>query len=316
MQPRTAFFGTPALAVPSLEALHEVSEIVRVFCQPDRAAGRGMKQRPPPVKARAQELGLVVEQPRRVRRSEFAASLRALELELALVVAYGRILPLAVLDAPRLGCVNLHASLLPRWRGAGPIQWAVASGDRETGICLMQMDEGMDTGPVLATQRVSIGDEETAGALGVRLGQVAAEVVRREIPRLFAGELTATRQSEEGVTHARMLSKDDGWIDWHQSAAGVHNWVRGMHPWPGACFSLPDGTRVKVHRAAIEHAQGVAGAPGTVLAGEGLHVACATGTVLIGELQLDGKRRLRASDFLSGHPIPAGTRLGSGGRDK
>lgn len=313
---RAIFFGTPQLAVPSLEAVCSVAEVVRVICQPDKPAGRGMKLRPPPVKERALELGLTVEQPTRVRTAEFAASLRALEADVAVVIAYGRILPRAVLDAPRRGCVNVHASLLPRWRGAGPIQWAIVHGDPETGVCLMQMDEGMDTGPVIACERTPIAPDETAAELGDRLARMGASLLEAKLATWVDGALEVTPQPEVGVTLAPLLQKEDGRIDWSVRARAVHDRVRGLFPWPGA-FTELDGEIVKVHRTEVRAEGGVLGPPGTLLRAdaEGIEVACGEGRVALLELQLQGKRRLPARDFLAGHPLQPGLRFGGRGQE-
>lgn len=304
---RAIFFGTPQLAVPSLEAVASIADVALVVSQPDRRAGRGMKLRPPPVKVRAQELGLEVIQPKRVKRPAFAEQLRALEADVAVVIAYGRILPRAVLDAPRRGCVNVHASLLPRWRGAGPIQWAIAHGDAETGVCLMQMDEGMDTGPVLACRRTPIGPNETAGELGPRLAQMGADLLIEELGRWVAGDIEPQPQPTEGVTMAPLLQKEDGRIDWTRGAASVHDRARGLHPWPGA-FTTLAGRVLKVHRTRLVAGEGE---PGAVLrADTELVVACASGAIALDVLQLHGRKRLDASAFLAGHPIELGTRLG------
>lgn len=310
---RAIFFGTPELAVPSLDALVGIADVVRVICQPDRPAGRGMKLRPPPVKERALELGIPVEQPTKVKTPDFAASLRALEADVALVIAYGRILPKAVLEAPRAGCVNVHASLLPRWRGAGPIQWAIASGDAETGVCLMQMDEGMDTGPVIACERTPIDPDETAAQLGARLAQMGADLVRAKLADFVEGRITPVPQDSAAATLAPMLTKEDGRIDWSAPARRVHDRVRGMSPWPGAFTEL--GTeRVKVHATAVRSEAGVAAPPGTIVRAdaEGIEVACGEGVIAILELQLEGKKRLSAAAHLTGHPWAAGMRFGEG----
>lgn len=309
---RAVFFGTPAFAVPSLAALLEVADVAAVVTQPDRRAGRGMKLRPPPVKQLALERGLDVWQPTKVRTADFAERLRALEADVALVVAYGRILPRAVLDAPRLGCVNVHASLLPRWRGAAPINWAIAAGDRESGVCLMQMDEGMDTGPVLACERTPIGAQETAGELSERLSELGAAIVRGELPRYVAGELSPTPQDHDAATHAPLLDKEHGRIDWSEPARVVHDRIRGMLPWPGA-FTTVDGSRVKVHRTHLVHEDEVSAEPGALVRADahGIEIACGRGLLAIDELQLEGKRRVTAAEFLTGHRWPEGTRLGT-----
>ncbi len=309
---RAIFFGTPALAVPSLNAVTEVADVVRVVCQPDRPAGRGMKLRPPPVKERALELGLEIDQPTTVRTPEFAASLRALEADVAVVIAYGRILPRALLDAPRRGCVNVHASLLPRWRGAGPIQWAIVHGDRETGVCLMQMDEGMDTGPVIACERTPIDPDETSAELGDRLARMGAELLREKLVDFVEGRIDATPQDGAGATMAPILKKEDGRIDWLEPARAVHDRVRGMSPWPGAYTDL-GGQRVKVHRTVVRLEDDTLAAPGTILRADakvGVEVACGRGAIAITELQLEGKKRLGAADFLAGHAWQPGARLG------
>ncbi|MCB9596944.1 MAG: methionyl-tRNA formyltransferase [Sandaracinaceae bacterium] len=305
---RAIFFGTPQLAVPSLEALASIADVALVVCQPDRPAGRGLKLQPPPVKARALELGFEVAQPTRVKTPDFAASLRAVEADVAVVIAYGRILPRAVLDAPRRGCVNVHASLLPKWRGAGPIQWAIVNGDTETGVCLMQMDEGMDTGPVLACASTPIDPDETGGALGTRLAQMGADLIVAELPRWVAGAITPTPQDHARATMAPLIDKEDGRIDWRRPARAVHDRVRGLHPWPGAFTTLGD-TTLKVHSTRVVEG---GGAPGEVLRADasGIVVACGEGAVAIHELQLAGKRRLEAGPFLGGHPIDVGARMG------
>ena len=308
---RAIFFGTPELAVPSLEALVELADVVRVICQPDRPAGRGMKLRPPPVKERALALGLSVEQPTKVRTPEFAASLAALEADVALVIAYGRILPRAVLEAPRAGCVNVHASLLPRWRGAGPIQAAIVHGDVETGVCLMKMDEGMDTGPVIACAKTPIDPDETAAELGARLARMGAAIVREKLPAFVAGELEVTPQDAAGVTVAPILTKDDGRLDWRAPARRAHDRVRGMSPWPGA-FTALGGERVKVHQSAVRSEEGVAAPPGTIVRADpevGIEVACGEGVLAILELQLEGKRRVSAAAHLTGHAWSPGMRF-------
>lgn len=312
---RAIFFGTPQLAVPSLEAVASMAEVVRVVCQPDRPAGRGMKLRPPPVKERALELGLSVEQPTKVRTPELAASLRALEADVAVVIAYGRILPRAVLDAPRRGCVNVHASLLPRWRGAGPIQWSIVSGDRETGVCLMQMDEGMDTGPVIARRATPIEPDETSADLGERLARMGADLLRDVLPSWVDGTVEAVPQPSEGVTVAPLLEKEHGRIDWSAPARAVHDRVRGMYPWPGAYTTL-DAQRVKIHRTTVVAEDGTPAEPGTVLradAESGIVVACGRGSVALVDLQLEGKKRLGAGAFLAGHRCEVGSSLGGEG---
>ena len=315
-RPRAIFFGTPQFAVPCLDALTEVADVVLVVCQPDRPAGRGLTLTPPPVKVRAESLGLPVVQPTKVRVPEFAEGLRALGADFALVVAYGRILPKAVLEAPRLGCVNVHASLLPRGRGAAPIQWAVTLGDAETGVCLMQMDEGLDTGPVFARATLPIDPDETSGELFERLSEVGADCVRRELPRWIDGERAAVPQDDTMATHARPLVKGDSWLDFSQPAGAVHDRVRGMSPWPGTVAVLEEPgrppCRVKIHRTRRLEATTPDGAlPGQIIAADerGVVVACSPGAVAVTELQLEGKKRLRASEFIAGRKLADGARF-------
>jgi methionyl-tRNA formyltransferase len=307
--PRALFFGTPDFAVPCLEALTEVADVVRVFCQPDRPSGRGMKLTAPPVKELALARGVEVEQPTKLKPPEFAEHLRSLQADFALVVAYGRILPRAVLDASGLGSLNVHASLLPRWRGAAPIQWSIVHGDRTTGVTLMQMDEGLDTGPMLATRSLDVGPDETAGELATRLSALGASIVREEIPRFVRGELTPIAQDESRATLARILQKEDGRIDWTKPARAVHDHARGMSPWPGAVATL-DGKPLKIHRTAVIDEDGDRGEPGAMRAGDDrIEVACGRGAIAVLELQAEGRKRMSARDFLRGHPLESGARL-------
>ncbi|MGF1468025.1 MAG: methionyl-tRNA formyltransferase [Sandaracinaceae bacterium] len=310
---RAVFFGTPQLAVPSLEAVAEVADVARVICQPDRPAGRGLKVRPPPVKVRALELGLEVEQPKSVRGPDLAERLRALGADVAVVVAYGRILPRAILDAPAWGCVNVHASLLPRWRGAGPIQWAIVSGDEQTGVCLMRMDEGMDTGPVLVCEQTFIDPDETAAELGGRLAIIGARLLTNHLRDIVSGAIEPKPQPTEGVTKAPLLRKEDGRIDWSRSARAIHDQARGLSPWPGA-FTEVGGRVVKIHRTRVLDDGGSHAPPGAVLEVEpdGIEVACGEGRLALLELQLEGKRRMRARAFLAGSRWSRGLVLGSG----
>ena len=314
-KPRALFFGTPQFAVPCLDALCDVADVVRVISQPDRPAGRGLAEQAPPVKQRALERGIPVMQPTKVRPPELAEELRALGVEVALVVAYGRILPKGLLEAPRRGCVNVHASLLPRWRGAAPIQWAVAEGDAETGVCLMEMDEGLDTGPVFARASTPIGPDETAGELSPRLSALGADLVRDALPRWLAGELRAQPQDAAQATVARLLVKEDGLVDPAWSAQRVHDRARGMHPWPGASAMLLEPgrspVRVKLHRTRVAARQGVHGEPGLVVGTSpaGIEVACGEGKLAVLELQLEGRKKLGAAEFLAGRRLAEGTRL-------
>lgn len=308
-RPRAIFFGSPAFAVPCLDATLEVADVVAVVSQPDRPRGRGLKLTPPPVKARAVELGLPVMQPTKVRARAFAEQLEALDADVGVVVAYGRILPRRVLDAPRVGCLNVHASLLPKWRGAAPIHWAIVNGDTVSGVTLMQMDEGMDTGPMLSTLEVPIGPGETAGELTERLSALGGDLLRRDLLRAVAGELTATPQDHGLATKASLLDKAHGAMDFGLSAQAVHDHARGMAPWPGA-YTHVDGLRLKVHRTSVVQPAGQHGEPGVVLENRGaLHVACGEGVLGVEVLQEDGRRRLPAEAFLAGRGLALGARL-------
>jgi methionyl-tRNA formyltransferase len=308
---RALFFGTPEFAVPCLDALGDVAEVVGVVCQPDRPSGRGLVLAPPPVKVRAEALGLTVVQPEKVRTEAFATWVKEQQADVALVVAYGRILPKEVLSAPRLGCVNVHASLLPRWRGAAPITWAVVHGDRRTGITLMQMDEGMDTGAMLEQWPIEIGDDETAGELSGRLASLGALAVRKGLPKYVRGEYVPTPQDGALATMAPILEKAHGKIDFAKPARAVHDHVRGMSPWPGAHTTLA-GKRVAVRRTRVSPASRAA-APGTVVLADksAVVVACAEGAIELVEVQLEGKKPMAATQWHIGRGVHEGDVLGS-----
>jgi methionyl-tRNA formyltransferase len=315
MTARALFFGTPAFSVPCLDALASVAAVVGVVCQPDKPVGRGLVMTPPPVKARAIELGLNVFQPVKVRTGELAAWVRAQQADVALVVAYGRILPDDVLSGPRLGCINVHASLLPKYRGAAPITWAVVRGEAETGVTLMQMDSGMDTGAMLETWPTPIGPDETAGELSERLSQLGAQAVREGIPKVLAGAYAPVAQDGARATVAPMLKKEDGAIDFRQGARAVHDHVRGMSPWPGA-FTRLAGKVVKVHRTAVSAAAPPAGAsPGEVVLADKSRVlvACGAGAreaVELSNVQLEGRKPITAGEWVGGRGVKQGDRLG------
>lgn len=314
---RTLFFGTPEIAVPALRALAETTHVVGLVAQPDRPAGRGLEVQPVPTKRLALELGIPVHQPTKVKTPDFAAWVREQRADVAVVMAYGRILPLPVLQAPRLGCVNLHASLLPRHRGAAPITWAIADGDAETGVCLMQMDEGMDTGPVFSNRSVAISDQDTAATLSDKLAELASAMVREDVPKLLRGELQAHPQPTGGVTHARMLEKTDGRLDFSRSATALSAHVRAMTPWPGAYTSI-DGKTLKVREVAI-----VAGflgggaasdaAPGTVVVADksGVVIACGEGALRLVVGQLEGRKALSGPELVAGRAVRQGAILGT-----
>jgi methionyl-tRNA formyltransferase len=311
---RVAFFGTPAFAVPTLAALVEAGHtVVAVVAQPDRPQGRGQQLQSPPTVERARALGIPVHQPTKLRSGPFPETFEAMGLDCAVVVAYGRILPPRLLAAPRHGCVNVHASLLPRWRGAAPIQWAILAGDRTTGVCTMQMAEGLDTGDVLLRVETPIGVSETSGALHDRLAILGAELAVRTLAAL--GTLTPAPQPEDGVTHARMLTKDDGRLDWSRTSDALDAQVRGVTPWPGA-YTAFRGDTLKVLKARGHGAEGAGplrnASPGTVAigpAGAPL-VACGEGALELLEVQLPGRRAVRGADFVNGARVAPGERFG------
>jgi methionyl-tRNA formyltransferase len=300
---RIVFAGTPEFAVPSLRAAAERHEVVAVYTQPDRPAGRGRDLRPSPVKLEAVRRGIPVLQPDTLRSALSRDALRALQPDLLVVVAYGLILPQAILDIPRYGGWNVHASLLPRWRGAAPIQRAIEAGDRETGVCLMQMEKGLDTGPVLLVQRIAIGDTETGGQLHDRLAALGAQTLSDGLGLLRAGlKPVAKPQAAAGVTYAHKFDKAEARLDWSRPASELARKVRAFNPWPMAETTLA-GERVRVH-AAVAIPRDVAAAPGTVLLAsrDGIDVACAEGALRIGVLQRDGGKAVTAADFLNAHP--------------
>jgi methionyl-tRNA formyltransferase len=306
---RVVFFGSPEFAVPSLAAVAADHQVVAVVSQPDRAAGRGKKLAPPPVKELALTLGLPVLQPLTLKTGTTTDELVALRPDLFVVVAYGRILPPALLAVPRLGPWNVHASLLPRYRGAAPIQWAIIRGETTTGICIMRMEAGLDTGPVAARAETPIGDDDTAGTLSGRLSAQGAELLARTLPRIAAGEVTLEPQDHARATLAPPLRKENGRLPFTLPAPAVSAHARGVDPWPGPAAFL-DGEPIKLFGPRVVAGQGE---PGAVLglAPEGLVVACGSGAVAFAELQLPGRRRLPAAAVLAGHPIPPGTRLRS-----
>ncbi|MBX3510369.1 MAG: methionyl-tRNA formyltransferase [Hyphomonadaceae bacterium] len=305
MSLRLAFMGSPAFAVPQLAALIAAGhDIACVYSQPARPAGRGKQERPTPVHTYAAAQGLEVRTPKSLKRAEEQADFAALNLDAAIVVAYGLILPQAVLDAPRLGAFNLHASLLPRWRGAAPIQRAIMAGDTRTGVQVMRMEAGLDTGPVLASAETAITPEDTTATLHDRLAALGAPLLVQTLAALERGEARETPQSEIGVTYAHKLTPAETRIDWRRPAREVDATIRGLSPAPGA-WAVLDGARLKVLFCRLE--QG-AGAPGEVL-DENLLIACGEGAVRLLRVQREGRAALAASDFLRGQPVSPGTRL-------
>lgn len=308
---RTVFMGTPEFAVPTLKGLLAAGvNLVGVYTQPDRPKGRGKKMAASPVKNVALEEGLPVFQPQKLRDPEAVEQLRALEPDLIVVVAYGQILPKAVLDIPRYHCINVHASLLPRYRGAAPINKAIIDGETETGVTTMLMDVGLDTGAMLVKMSLPIGSDETAGQLHDRLALLGRKAMEETLEQLCAGTLEAQEQDDGLSCYAPMMKKEDGMIDWTRPARDIHNQVRGLDPWPGAYTRL-DGEVLKIAMTKVD--DGGSGKPGEILAADktGVRIACGHGTLVVGELQLPGKKRLAAMNFLSGKPLFPGTCLPS-----
>lgn len=304
MSLRLVFAGTPEFALPSLRAALDARDrMLAVYTQPDRPAGRGRQLAPSPVKALASEQGIEVRQPLSLRDPETQEALRALQPDLLIVVAYGLLLPQKVLDIPQHGCWNVHASLLPRWRGAAPIQRAIEAGDRETGVCLMQMEKGLDTGSVLLRKSVAVDASERAGELHDRLAQLGAQLLRDGLGLLRAGLRPVPQpQSEFGVSYAHKLDKAEARLDWQQPAPLLANRVRAFSPWPVAEAELA-GERVRIHRA-VAIVRPTSHTPGTLIAAsrEGIDVACGEGALRLIELQRDGGRVLAAVDYLNARP--------------
>lgn len=303
---RLAFMGTPDFSVPALKALIAAGhEIAAVYSQPPRPAGRGHKLTPSPVHAYAESQGIDVRTPKSLRNAEAQAAFTALNLDCAVVVAYGLILPKPILDAPRLGCVNIHASLLPRWRGAAPIQRAIQAGDAESGVTIMQMDEGLDTGPMLLSEAVPITPDTTGQNLHDALSALGGRMIVAALDGLAEGTLKAVPQPEAGVTYAAKLAKDEALLDWTKPAADLERQIRAFDPWPGSFF-LHQGERLKVLQAELTAGSGT---PGTVL-DDILTVACGAGALRLLRVQRPGKAAMDAEALLRGYPLPKGTILG------
>ena len=320
---RIVFMGTPDIACPTLQALASTPDfqVVGVVAQPDKPKGRDLKLQPPPVKELALRLGLPVLQPERARHEAFLAQLRELRPDLIAVLAYGQILPQSILDLPTHGCLNVHTSLLPRWRGAAPIQWAILEGDAESGVTIMRMDAGLDTGGIVSTRTTPIAPDDNAQTLHDRLAILGAELLTRTIPRYVSGELPPRPQPAEGVTYARKLTKEDGRLDWSQPARVLHNRLRAFTPWPGTFTFLPAQPKpqlLKVWRAELTAARAgdlqspSAICPGQILAADktGITVACREGSLRLLEVQKEGSRRMTAAEFLGGHPLAPHSFLG------
>jgi methionyl-tRNA formyltransferase len=310
---RLVFAGTPEFAAAHLQALVDAGQRpLAVYTQPDRPAGRGQKLNPSPVKALARAHGIPVEQPESLKTPEAQQTLRTYAPDLLIVVAYGLLLPPAVLAIPRLDCVNVHASLLPRWRGAAPIQRALLAGDAETGVALMQMEAGLDTGPVLALSRLQITPEDTGGRLHDRLAAAGSALLVQELPALLAGRLKPVPQPEQGITYAHKLDKAEATIDWGRSAAAIERQVRAFNPWPVAQTSV-NGQTLRIWRASALAEHGGA-EPGQILASNpgALRIACGEGVLAVQEVQLAGGKRLAVRELLNARQalFAAGSRLG------
>lgn len=307
---RILFMGSPELAVPSLHAVLETGQVVGVVTQPPKTSGRGRKLTPSPVSIKAEHAGLKAMIPGSLKTPDIKEDLRRLDPDIAVVVAYGKILPPDILSIPRLGCVNIHASILPDLRGAAPIQWAIARGYTETGVTLMQMDEGMDTGPILLQRKTAIGEQETSGELGVRLGRIGADLLREGLPLLEKGEIPPVAQDNRLATYAPLLTKADGLIDWSLPANEIADRVRGFSPWPGT-YTVRSGKRILITRA-VALSQNEEASPGTiVMAGaKSIQVSCGSGILEVLAVKPEGKREMEVGEFLSGYKIEVGEILG------
>ena len=309
---RIIFMGTPEFACPTLRTLIDRGErVVAVVTQPDRPKGRGQQTLPPPVKVLAEGHGIPVLQPVKVRLPESIEEIRALEPDLIVVIAFGQILPKALLDIPKKGCINVHASLLPRYRGAAPLNWCIINGETETGVTTMMMDVGLDTGDMLLKRATPIDPDEDTQSLHDRMSQLGAELLGETLERLAAGDLVPEKQDDSLTCYAPMMKKENGLIDWSRDPQSIKNQVRGMTPWPGA-YSTLDEKLLKVYR--VQTGSG-SGAPGEIVSvgRDGVEVACGAGSLLIRELQLEGKKRLSAADFLAGYKLQPGALLGKKG---
>jgi len=303
---RTVFLGTPSFAVPTLEALvHAGHDVVLVVTQPDRPRGRGQQLTPSPIKEVALRLGLPVYQPERVRRPEAVATLAQWKPDMMVVVGYGQIIPQSVIDIPPRGIINVHASLLPKYRGAGPVQWAIANGETRTGVTTMRIDAGLDTGDMLLKAETEIGPDETAVELGARLATIGAALLVQTLARLDA--ISPEKQDNTQATYAPLIKKEDGLIDWSNSAQSIHNRVRGFHPWPGA-YTRFRGQQLHIWKSRLTEAAG-AGQAGRLLL-DPLRAVCGEGVLDLIEVQLEGRKRIAAEAFVNGQRISAGDTLG------
>jgi methionyl-tRNA formyltransferase len=303
--------GTSPFACPALTALLEsAAEVVGVFTQPDKPQGRGLKVRISAVKALAERSGLPVYQPKRINQEESFECIRALSPDVIVVVAYGQILPKRILEYPRCGCINVHASLLPKYRGSAPINWAITKGEETTGVTTMLMDEGLDTGDILMQRTIDIPPDETAGELHDRLAQLGAGTLVETLEKWKKGEIAPHKQNDSEATFAPLLKKEDGLINWELPAEKIANQIRGMDPWPGA-YTYIEGKRLKVFRGHLVEKDSRK-KPGTIIdiSDAGITVSAGENRLLIAEVQLESRKRVASDTFLRGHPIPVGTQLG------
>lgn len=307
---RIVFMGTPDFAVPALnKLLNGKDKVVAVVTQPDRPKGRGKKLSPPPVKVVAEKAGIPVLQPTKIRTEEFASTLKSYLPDLIVVAAYGRILPVSILELPRLGCINIHGSLLPRHRGAAPIQWAIIKGDKEAGITIMQMDAGMDTGDILLPAAIPVAEDETAGTLFGKLAELGGATLIQALDQLRQDKLLPIKQDHSLATAAPPLTKEDGCLNWNKPAAELHCLIRGLDPWPAA-YSFIDGQRFRFFTPEIIHKKGNQPAGTLILADhQGLLIATAQDCLLIKEIQPEGKKRMTVEAYLCGHPLAPGLQL-------
>lgn len=305
------FMGTPDFAVPALNALIKLNHSVSaVFTQPDKPKGRGHKLTPPPVKVLAEDNGITVYQPVSLKKEadEYIKIIKDINPDIIVVAAYGKILPREVLEIPRLGCVNIHGSLLPKYRGAAPIQWAVLNGETETGITTMLMNEGLDTGDILLVQKTEIGENETASELFDRLSCMGADILMKTIEALNSGEITPQKQKDSEATYAPMLSKDLSKLEFDNPVLNVHKKICGLSDWPCAVTSI-DGKRLKVYRSEIVSETKPDAEPGEILDEKNFTVACIDGSIRFIEVQADGSKRMKSEDYLRGKPVSRGTIL-------
>ena len=306
---RIIFMGTPEFAAPAIDSLIAAGhEIAAVFSQPDKPKGRGYAMTPPPVKVRAMEHGIPVYQPQSMRDGEALKIFNEIKPDVGVVIAYGKILPQEILDAPVYGCINVHASLLPKYRGAAPIQWSVIDGESKTGVTTMQMDAGLDTGDMLMKSETEILPDETAGELHDRLSAMGAELIVRTLDALAKGVLKPEKQDDSQTCYAKMLTKELCAVDWHKSAIEIHNQIRGLSPWPVATAVL-EGRKLKLHRSAVSDMDSVEAACGEIISTDPLTVKCGIGAIELLEIQAEGKKRMLSGDYLRGHRIQKGTVL-------